>query len=158
MKNEIVIITGGANGLGLELVKKFIKMKFFVCNIDKDEKKMKILNDKYKNFYKGFIGDISNEKFVKNAINEIANIGDIKILVNNAGEPSFKLPAEYEKKDIDKCFIGLEGMILCSSMTLKIKEEKNLKIVNIMSSAALRGNKQESVYCATKWGERGYYD
>lgn len=25
-----------------------------------------------------------------------------------------------------------------------------------MSSAALRGNKQESVYCATKWGERGY--
>lgn len=25
-----------------------------------------------------------------------------------------------------------------------------------MSSAALRGNKQEAVYCATKWGERGY--
>lgn len=25
-----------------------------------------------------------------------------------------------------------------------------------MFSAALRGNKQESVYCATKWGERGY--
>ena len=25
-----------------------------------------------------------------------------------------------------------------------------------MSSAALRGNKQESVYCATKWGEKGY--
>ena len=25
-----------------------------------------------------------------------------------------------------------------------------------MSSAALRGNKQESVYCATKWAERGY--
>ena len=34
--------------------------------------------------------------------------------------------------------------------------EKDLKIVNIMSSAALRGNKQEAVYCATKWGERGY--
>ena len=34
--------------------------------------------------------------------------------------------------------------------------EANVKIVNIMSSAALRGNKQESVYCATKWGERGY--
>ena len=36
------------------------------------------------------------------------------------------------------------------------EEEKDLKIVNIMSSAALRGNKQESVYCATKWGEKGY--
>ncbi len=25
-----------------------------------------------------------------------------------------------------------------------------------MSSAALKGNKQEVLYCATKWGERGY--
>jgi short-subunit dehydrogenase len=25
-----------------------------------------------------------------------------------------------------------------------------------MSSAALKGNKNETVYCATKWGERGY--
>lgn len=39
---------------------------------------------------------------------------------------------------------------------LKLIEQSGGKIVNIMSSAALRGNKQESVYCATKWGERGY--
>lgn len=39
---------------------------------------------------------------------------------------------------------------------LRAKEEKEVKIVNIMSSAALRGNKQEAVYCATKWGEKGY--
>lgn len=51
---------------------------------------------------------------------------------------------------------GLQGMILLSTETLKVKQEKDLKIVNIMSSAALRGNKQEAVYCATKWGEKGY--
>ena len=43
-----------------------------------------------------------------------------------------------------------------STEVLKEKNESDLKIVNIMSSAALRGNKQEAVYCATKWGERGY--
>ena len=46
-------------------------------------------------------------------------------------------------------------MILCTTELLKVQEE-NLKIVNIMSSAALKGNKNETVYCATKWGERGY--
>ena len=46
-------------------------------------------------------------------------------------------------------------MILLTGNVLKIKEE-NIKIVNVMSSAALRGNKSESVYCATKWGEKGY--
>ena len=83
-------------------------------------------------------------------------MGDIKILINNAGEPSFKMPKDYNKQDIDKCFKGLEGMIMFSTEVLNAKGEKDLKIVNIMSSAALRGNKQEAVYCATKWGEKGY--
>lgn len=156
MSKDIIIITGGANGLGLELVKQSIERDLFVCNIDKDYEKMKILDSTYEDNYKGFIGDVSDEEFIRNTINEISKQGNISILVNNAGEPSFKLPKEYEKRDIDKCFKGLQGMILCSTETLKIKEEKDLKIVNIMSSAALRGNKQEAVYCATKWGERGY--
>ena len=156
MDKNIVIITGGASGLGEELVKQFIAKDYFVCNIDRDTEKMKILDSTYKDNYKGFVGDISDSVFVKDAINEISDFGNIKILINNAGEPSFKLPTKYEKEDIDKCFKGLEGMILFSTETLKAKEEKDLKIVNIMSSAALRGNKQEAVYCATKWGEKGY--
>ena len=35
MSKGIVIITGGASGLGLELLKQFIKKDYFVCNIDK---------------------------------------------------------------------------------------------------------------------------
>lgn len=156
MEKDIIVITGGANGLGKALLKQAIQKGLFVCNIDKDEEKMKELEIEYKEYYKGFVGDISDEIFIKETFKNISNLGNIKYLINNAGEPSFKLPKEYEKKDIDKCFKGLEGMILCSSECLKIKNESDLKIVNIMSSAALRGNKQEAVYCATKWGERGY--
>lgn len=156
MNKKIVIITGGASGLGLELVKQFIEKDYFVCNIDRDSEKVKMLDNTYKDNYKGFIGDVSDSVFAKDVVNEISGFGNIKILINNAGEPSFKMPTKYEKEDIDKCFKGLQGMILFSTETLKAKEEKDLKIVNIMSSAALRGNKQEAVYCATKWGERGY--
>ena len=154
--NDIIIITGGASGLGFEVVKQSLTKGLMVCNIDKNTEKMNELDIAFKENYKGFIGDISNEEFMTNTINEIKNMGNIKILINNAGEPSFKLPTEYTKEDIEKCFKGLQGMIIASTQVLKAKEEKNLKIVNIMSSAALRGNKQESVYCATKWGERGY--
>lgn len=156
MKNKIIIITGGASGLGLELVKQSIKKGLFVCNIDRDLGKMEVLSNTYKENYKGFIGDISDEKFIVNTIKEISNLGNIKVLINNAGEPSFKMPTLYNKDDINKCFKGLEGMILLSTEVLKVKNENDLKIVNIMSSAALRGNKQEAVYCATKWGEKGY--
>lgn len=156
MNKGIIIITGGASGLGLELVKQSIARGLFVCNIDWNQSKMKELEKNYEENYKGFVGDISDESFIKNTITEISKIGNIKYLVNNAGEPSFKLPCDYSKEDIEKCFKGLQGMIIVSTETLKAKEEKNLKIINVMSSAALRGNKQEAVYCATKWGEKGY--
>ena len=117
---------------------------------------MKVLDETYTMNYKGFIGDISDAEFVINTIKEISIMGNIKVLINNAGEPSFKMPTLYNNSDIEKCFKGLQGMILCSTEALKAKNEKDLKIVNVMSSAALRGNKQEAVYCATKWGEKGY--
>lgn len=147
---DILIVTGGSNGLGKAIVEYALNRNIMICNLDKE---VSTINNEN---YKEFIGDISDEQFVEQSIKEISELGNIKYLINNAGEPSFKLPAEYTKDDIEKCFKGLQGMILCSANTLRIKNEQDLKIVNIMSSAALRGNKQESVYCATKWGEKGY--
>lgn len=144
MGKDIVIITGGASGLGKELVKQFIEKKYLVCNIDRDIEKMKELEYTYKENYKGFIGDISDSIFVKETIENISKIGEIKILINNAGEPSFKLPTKYEKEDIDKCFKGLQGMILFSTETLKAKSEKDLKIVNIMSSESIKREQTRS--------------
>lgn len=147
---DILIITGGSNGLGKAIVDYLQDKDIIICNLDKEKSARNNAN------YKEFIGDISDETFVESSIHEVAHLGNIKYLINNAGEPSFKLPSEYHKEDVDICFKGLQGMILCSANTLRVKKEQDLKIVNIMSSASLRGNKQESVYCAVKWGERGY--
>ena len=147
---DVIVITGGSNGLGKALVEYSLNNGLIVCNLDKENLELDNPN------YKCFVGDVSDEGFINTTIDKIASLGNIKYLVNNAGEPSFKLPSKYTKSDIDKCFKGLQGMILATTKVLQVKNEEDLKIVNIMSSAALRGNKQESVYCATKWGERGY--
>lgn len=124
MKKEIIIITGGANGLGLELVKQSIEKGWFVCNIDRDCEKMDNLNNTYKDNYRGFIGDISDEEFVKKGIKEISALGDIKLLINNAGEPSFKMPTLYNKQDINNCFKGLEGMDTIFYRSIKSKKRE----------------------------------
>lgn len=156
MEKEMVIITGGAKGLGLELVKQCIERGLFVCNINRKNEQMELLEDTYQDNYKGFMGDIADEEFIIKTIKEIAELGNIKYLINNAEKACFKAPSQYTKADIDLSLTGLTGMVLCTTEVLKVKKEADLKIVNVMSSAALKGNKQEALYCAAKWGERGY--
>ncbi len=153
---DIMIITGGCSGLGFEIVKQAINKDIFVCNLARNKEKMKELDKMFKTNYKGFVGDITDSEFISNSINEISKLGNVVYLINCAEKACFKSPTQYNKEDIDLSLNGLKGMILCSTETLKVKNEENLKIVNIMSSAALKGNKQEALYCATKWGERGY--
>lgn len=71
-------------------------------------------------------------------IDEISKLGNIKYLINNAGEPSFKLPLEYNKSDINKSFKEFQGIILCSSNVLRVKNAQDLKIKKFMSLVALR--------------------
>lgn len=154
--NKIIIVTGGTSGLGKELIKESVKRGYYICNLARNIDKMKNLDNEFKENYKGYIGDVTDEKFVSQSINDISKLGNIYALINCAEKGYFKLATDYTSNEIDGSLMGLKGMILCSKEVLKAKENKDVKIVNIMSSAALKGNKNESVYCAAKWGERGF--
>ena len=154
--NKIMIITGGSSGLGFELVKEGINRGYYVCNLARNKEKMLELDETFKENYKGFVGDITDEDFVRSSIEQINKLGNITCLINNAEKGVFKKATEYNLSDIDTSLAGLKGMVLCTTNVLKAKEEKDVKIVNLMSSAALKGNKNETVYNAAKWGERGY--
>lgn len=154
---KIAIVTGSALGLGYELARQLIDRGWFVAGIDFNAQRQAELSQSFgKDEYRAFVGDVSDESFVKNSIAAIRQIGHIDLLINNAGQPSFKVPTAYEGADVDKCLKGLKGMILWIVETLKADDEHDLKIANVMSTAATRGNANESVYCATKWGEKGY--
>lgn len=156
MNKDIVIITGGTSGLGLCLVKKLIEKGYYVCNIARNKEKLEELNKTYPNNHQGYVGNITDENFIKETVETISKQGNIKYLINNAQTAIFKSPILYNKEDIRVGLEGLEGMISLTTNVLKLKNEEDLKIINIMSSAALKGAKGEALYCAVKWGERGY--
>ena len=86
LKNKTAIITGGAQGFGLDIAKRFLKSgaKAIIWDIDEEElkKAVKAVNNPDLSFN---VVDVSDFKNVKNTVDEIAKSSNIDILINNAG-------------------------------------------------------------------------
>ena len=157
MNKKVMIVTGGSAGLGLELVKAGLESGFFVCNLGRNPEKMAALDAEFADKdYRGFVGDAADEAFVAEAVAAAAEIGHIAYLFNNAQKSVFKAPTAFTTADIEESFDGVRAILYCTKHVLLATGEADTHIVNIMSTAALKGKKQESLYCAVKWGARGY--
>ena len=85
-KNRTAVVTGGAQGFGLDIAKRFLDSGAKVFIWDIDEKLLESAVDKLKNpnlFYNAV--DVSNYKDVEKNVTEITLKSNIDILINNAG-------------------------------------------------------------------------
>ena len=86
LKNKTAVITGGAQGFGLDIAKKFLSSgcKVFIWDIDEKEliKATKEINNSNLNYN---VVDIANFDQVQKAVSEITLKNKIDILINNAG-------------------------------------------------------------------------
>ena len=160
--DKVVIISGGSSGLGFELAKKIIQRNLKVVILGRDEVKLetasKTLNSIVPKSVIHFACNIANEDKVKELYQKLVSDYQITHLFNCAGTGKFGKAEDVTQDIIDEVFAGnLKGMILLSSYLLKnTSSNDGAMIVNIMSTAALLGRAEESVYCAAKWGARGY--
>lgn len=156
---QISIITGASKGLGFYLASSLAARKHNVVIIARKEEELKSAKkelEKYGVDVLTFAGDISDETFVKHVFASLKDEFEIDILINNAGVGRFCKVSENTRKVIDDVLsASLIGTILMTTNALPLLNPKG-KIVNIMSTAALKGRTNETAYCAAKWGERGF--
>ena len=153
LENRVAIVTGGAQGFGLAITKRFIKSGAKVLIWDKDIEYLNKVD--LKNTHKIEV-DISNFKSVENAFtSSLKYENNIDILVNNAGiaGPNFKTwdyPLKEWQKVID---IDLSGVFYCCKAIVPHFIKNNYgRIVNISSIAGKEGNPNAMPYSAAKAG------
>ena len=161
---KISIVSGGSSGLGLEmaelLVKAGKKVLILGRNTERLDKALTRLNShSIQALAESFTCNIGKEAYIKNLGKHLSdNDYVVEYLFNNAGRGLFIKATESTSALIDSVFEpNLKGLILLSTEILRITpESEELSIVNIMSSSALMGRAEESIYCAAKFGARGY--
>ena len=159
LKNKTAVITGGAQGFGFDIAKKFLLSgsKVFIWDIDKTElsKATNEINSPNLNYK---VVDVSNFDQVQKAINEITLNDKIDILINNAGitGPTAEL-WNYNIKDWNSILdINLHGTFYCCKSIVPHMIKNNYgRIVNIASVSGKDGNANASAYSSAKAGVIG---
>ena len=162
MENKgYVLITGAGSGLGKNLAIQFAKRNYPVVLIGRTKSKLDSVGSEYgQNISLSISADISKKEQVENCFKKANEWGGFPaIVISCAGEGVFGPIGNISNEDIDKVLAAnLIGTVLVSQKGFTEMRDRGGVIVNIMSTAATVGRANESIYCAAKWGAKGFTD
>ena len=152
-KDKVCVVTGGANGIGKNIVKEFIKAGAKVCFIDMDKENGMKLCENYNDEILFFQGDISKEEvlneFYKTVISKYEKID---YLINNACLTKGGILSGCTYDDFNYVFkIGVTAPYMLSKLFMEDFNE-NGSIVNISSTRAYMSQADTESYSAAKGG------
>jgi len=150
LKNKMAIVTGGAQGFGYDIAKKFINSGAQVRIWDNDETELKNVIKKEKNDKLSYdVVDVTDFDSVNQTIKNLEN-SKIDILINNAGitGPTAEL-WNYSVDEWNKVInVNLNGTYICCKLIVPLMIKNNYgRIVNIASVSGKDGNANASAQC-----------
>ena len=148
----VCLITGGASGLGLELV-ACLSRDYQVVILDLPSPRLSIIGQKFDSLYHPC--DVSDYNQVTKVVSHYPQIA---VLINCAG---VYLDGELTDNDPEKIrqtiLVNSLGPInLCRAVVPIMKQQERGTIININSLAGLRPRKLCSVYHASKYALTGF--
>ena len=161
LKNKVALVTGAGKGIGKSIAIALAKEGVHVGFIARTEKDLQDLATELINLgVKSIIApaDISNINAVNWAVEKIENaLGPVDILINNAGTGTFgkflDLSPEVWEQQVK---VNLFGVYYTTRAVLpQMMKRLTGDIVNISSTAGLKGAATTSAYSASKFGVMG---
>jgi len=159
LNNRTAIVTGGAQGFGFAMTKRFLDSgaSVIIWDLDKvaTEKVVKKLNNPK---LSSTIIDVTNFNQVSTEVEKITKNSKIDIFINNAGIAGkntsvWDYPIDEWKKVLE---LNLNAVFYCLKVITPHMIKNNYgRIVNIASIAGKEGNPNASAYSASKAGVIG---
>ena len=156
--NKIIVVTGGASGIGEAISKAFAAQGATVAVVDLEESKAMKIAEELGNSSRGFACDVANYESVNNVAAAIQDVyKKVDVLVNSAGivalAPAENLSLDTWNRTIN---INLSGTFFMSQAIGKLMlSQGSGKIVNMASQAASIALDEHAAYCASKFGVLG---
>ena len=156
LKNRTAIVTGGAQGFGYSIVKRFLESgaKVIIWDVDKKFIDLAIKESNSKNLEFQIV-DVTNFDQVQKSFEEISSKQKIDIFINNAGIAGANEKVwNYKNEEWLRVLnLDLNAVFYCCKVVVPHMIKNNYgRIVNIASIAGKEGNPNASAYSTAKAG------
>ena len=163
MGKKCVLITGSSKGLGEELSSVFAINKHDIILHGRSKEDLGMVKEKVSklgvNCY-SLDGDLRLDRTI-GELYKLAKEKDISVLINNAGLhcPHLSLEKISDEQIDDILITNLIAPIKLTKRIYNLFLDKGYgTIININSLSGLQNHELRSIYCASKWGLRGFTD
>ena len=155
MKERCILVTGSSSGIGRAITGRFLDAGATVIGIARDHEKFCPNTDKYK----AYKIDVADLNALADGLKEILSAyPHLNGFVSNAGYGIFDGLENFSVEQISTYITANLSSHIVAVRTLlpNFKSKKGGDILFIGSEAALKGGKKGSLYCAAKFGLRGF--
>jgi 3-oxoacyl-[acyl-carrier protein] reductase len=156
LQNSTALVTGGSNGIGKAIAQALVDAGARVAITGRDELRLKQAAEDMKAL--AIRADVSNEADVLRTYKEVIQaFGHLDILVNNAGIGVFRNLVDTDRSTFDAVLAtNVTGAMMMGREAAKHFITRNKgNIVNISSTAGVRGAPKGTAYYASKFALRG---
>lgn len=160
LQDKVVIITGGAGGIGLGMAKAMAKEGAIVAIVDVNEETGKASEKLLQEISPRSMflkADLMDRENLPNIIKTIVdNYGKLDVLVNNAHASKQLTIENITQADLDLSFgTGFYPTFYLMQAALPYLKETKGNIINFASGAGLAGHETQGAYAAAKEAIRG---
>ena len=157
LKNAIALVTGGSNGIGKQTAKQLIEEGATVYITGRNEQRLKAAAEEIGAI--GIVADASSQEDVDRTFEQIIQENKkLDILINNAGfGAGWAEVGELNMDDMLQVYqTNVFGAAMMGQAAANIfKSQKSGNIINIGSTASLKGYAKGSIYASSKFALRG---
>lgn len=156
LKDKVMLITGGAQGIGRAITLKAVEEGAAVVVADLDQAALTSLVDEIAKGEKRIVGirtDVTRFDEVRELVRRtLVEYDRIDVLVNNVGWDEFHFFMETDETFWDKVIsINFKSVLNCCRLVLEhMIEMKRGRVINISSDAGRAGSMGEAVYSGAK--------
>lgn len=161
LEGKVAIVTGGAQGIGFGIAKRFVNEGATVAICDINSAKLEEAATKLSAINQTTISKVcdvtSNEEIDAFVRHVVERAGGVDVLVNNAAYIPPPVPLQDEDEDdyLRTIDVGVNSAYRFMRRVFPLLKDKGGKIINFTSMAGIRGTKGAGGYAVAKAGVIG---